>query len=190
MYKLSIIDDNFHYAVCEVTNDEKKQIEEWTGLALTETLFDSAEDNWNNPNDLNGMIIKEKRLLFLIEDDKGERFGYYTNVSIKNVLYKKQAANKNSFLFTLNSTGRLKEPMKFEVTNIKKGGIQLFGSFSDYLIRLGDCQIGAKDNGSYWKQNDDNFNYHGIENALCEREKDKEGKMKFNVKRIIVFQMQ
>ena len=61
-----IIDENFHYVVDEVTNDEKKQIEEWTGLSLSETLFDSAEDNWKISIDLNDMIIKKKQLLFMI----------------------------------------------------------------------------------------------------------------------------
>ena len=51
----------------EREEEHKQQIEEWTGLKIGETLFDSNVDNWKeNISLLNERIIGKKQLVFII----------------------------------------------------------------------------------------------------------------------------
>ena len=76
--------------------------------------------------------------------------------------------------------------MKFEIKDFKKGGYMLFEKSNNYdwLIWLGDIDL-PKENYkkiSNCDQNEYKFDYHGIENAIC-------GKERFINKRILVIQM-
>ena len=90
-------------------------------------------------------------------------------------------------MFNLRSkNNRLKEPMKFEIKDLYFGGIYLCTK-SDYrLITLGNIELFKENinNESYCGQDEDNFDYHGIEKALC-------GKIKPDcfTPRILVIQM-
>ena len=59
--------------------------------------------------------------------------------------------------------------MKFEIKNLKGGGIILLEKTDKDLIKLGDIYLKKqnKKNDSYCNNNESNFNYHGIENELC-----------------------
>ena len=84
--------------------------------------------------------------------------------------YDWQETDSKSFHFNLQSkNNRLKQPMKFEIKDLKRGGIYLWEKSDDDLIKLGHIYLKKenKKNKSYCYQNEDNFDYHGIEKALC-----------------------
>ena len=172
------------------SQDQKKQLEEWTGLKYGNDIFDSDIDNWSKGTSvLNDRIIGKKQLIFLIEDEDGERFGYYLNTEVierywQKHGYKPITTDNKSFHFNLQSNGRLKQPMKFESKNVTYGGYILFEKSNDYLIYLGDIELFKENykNQSFCGQSESHFDYHGIKNALC-------GKIQFTSKRILVIQM-
>ena len=104
---------------------------------------------------------------------------------------KKIETDNKSFEFNLESNGRLKQPMKFEIKHLYKGGYDLYEKSSWFLIDLGDIGLYKenKKNESCCLQIEDKFDYHGIENALCGKVVDEFGEMKFTPKRILVIQM-
>ena len=99
----------------------------------------------------------------------------------------KETDNK-SFEFNLESNGRLQQPMKFEIKDLKKGGYCLYEK-SDYdLIILGDIYLYKENEKNYshcWQHKYSPFDYHGIKNALCGKTKYEN----FTPKRILVIQM-
>ena len=108
-----------------------------------------------------------------------------------------QETDDKSFHFNLQSkNNRLDKPMKFEIKDLKRGGIWLIEKSDDYLITLGNiylCKENYK-NESYCEQYEDCFNYHGIENALCGKTTffgfDDYNGESFTTKRILVVQME
>ena len=94
--------------------------------------------------------------------------------------------DNKSFEFNLYSNGRLKQPMKFEIKDLKWGGYCLFEKSSSWLIGLGEIELFKENwkNQSRCYQFDDQFDYHGIKNAFCRKTDDK-----FTPKRILVIQM-
>ena len=169
---------------------EQKQFEEWTGLKCTDIVFDSNVDNWSQHTSVfDERIIGKKQLVFLIEDIDGEKFGYYLNTEIieKYDLGMNETDNK-SFEFNLESNGRLKQPMKFEIEHLYGGGYCLYEkSWIGNLISLGDIRLFKENNKNEsccW-QHEDKFDYHGIWKALC----GKTWPNYFTPKRILVIQM-
>ena len=71
------------------------------------------------------------------------------------------------------------------------GGIHLTEKSNVNLINLSDISLLKENNKnkSYCYQIEDNFDYHGIKNALCGKEPNKHGDMYFTPKRILVIQM-
>ena len=93
--------------------------------------------------------------------------------------------DNKSFEFNLQSNGRLLVPMKFEIKDLKEGGIWLYEKSIDGLIVLGDIILWKEKykNHSCCYEDEDTFDYDGIEKALC-------GKIGcFTPKRILVIQM-
>ena len=132
----------------------------------------------------NERIIGKKQLVFLIEDEDGEKFGYYLNTEVIEKYRDWIETDNKSFEFNLQSNGRIKQPMKFEIENLEWGGYRLYKKSENYLIRLGDIYLKKENFKNYsccWK-NENWFDYHGIEKALC-------GKHDFTPKRILVIQM-
>ena len=177
--------------------EQIKQLEEWTGLKYDEKLFDSAIDNWSQGKSIfNEKIIGKKQLVFLIEDERGDIFGYYLNSTIDKNYNSQQmfSTDKFSFEFNLKSFGRLNGMMKFTIKD-KSYGYKLFDKTKDKLIQLGDIILykSNRKQFSYCEQNKDKFDYKDILNALTGRTRYKdEATMKqfiFVPKKIIVFQM-
>ena len=172
-----------------LTETEMKQLEEWTELKCSDIIFNSDLDNWSISSSVfNERILGNSKLLFLIENEDGEKFGYYLNTKVIEKYYQIVETDSKSFHFNLFSNNRLKEPMKFEVKSLKKGGYIFFDKSNPVLIRLGDISLSKenKKNQSYCLQTKENFNYHLINNALC----GKTGIInKIIPKRIIVIQM-
>ena len=81
--------------------------------------------------------------------------------------------------------------MKFEILNLKNGGICLIEKIDNVLILLGDIKLHKeeKKNGSYCVQFENCFDYNRIENALCGKTGYSSGGIQFTPKRIIVIQM-
>ena len=174
--------------------NEKKIIEEWSENRFGEILFDSDNDKWNESTNIISTIVGKKQLLFLIETEDKEKFGYYYDTVIhekpefkqgcvvqrfEDVVYnielinKIPPTNKKTFLFNIESNGRLSKPMKFEIKDITKGRFHHPDDENNYLLRslidLGDIHLMCKDDKekSFCFQNEDVFVYHGIEKALC-----------------------
>ena len=175
------------------TNRSKdiEQLEEWTSLKCSEILFDSNVDDWSYETSiLNERIIGKKQLTFIVEDEDGEIFGYYSNTRVVEDYSFPQITNYKSFQFNLQSqNNRLKQPMKFEIKDLKLGGIYLFEKSVPNLICLGNIYLYKENNKSFCHQND-LFEYHGIENALRGETPNKSGTANlFTPKRILVIQM-
>ena len=173
------------------------QLEEWIGLKYKEILFDSNKDNWNKHSSIfNKRISGKKQIVFLIETEDGEKFGYYLNTEIGTIERERKNWSKTdnkSFEFNLQSNGRLQQPMKFEIKDLEEGGYELFEKSTrcGNLITFGDILLHKEDkkNESYCYQAEDKFDYHGIEKALCGHQPNKYGEMYFTPKRILVIQM-
>ena len=176
-----------------------QQLEEWTGLECCQIIFDSSFDDWTtNKSVFHKRIIGKSKLVFIIEDNEGEIFGYYLNTEITKRYHEWRKTDDKSFEFNLESNGRLTGPMKFEIKNEKIGGWKLFKKYDEYddLIVLGDIHLKKKVKKyySYCEHNEYIFNYHEIDFALCGKGKiyndDESGEMTcFDPKNIYVIQM-
>ena len=131
-----------------LTNESVKQLEEWTSLQCGEILFDTNIDNWSKTTSVfNERIIGKSKLAFVIKDEDGEIFGYYFNTQVIEKYWKfgesnRQETDIKSFKFNLQSkNNRLDKPMKFEIKDLKYGGIVLVEKSNDYLIWLGNIGL-------------------------------------------------
>ena len=170
---------------------QMKQLEEWTQKKYGEILFDSDINEWSNPTILNEKINGREKLIFLIEDEDGEKFGYYLNTQ-KEKHMNEIKTDSGSFHFNLESNGRLETPMKFEIKDINNGGIMIFENSCGFLIKLGDIVVFNKEykHISSCQQNENIFDYHEIKDALCGKTIEKGSTEHFVPKRIPVIQMQ
>ena len=172
-----------------ITKNKKKYLEKWTKLKCKEILFDSkCDDQDYQTSVLNKRIIGRKQLLFLIEDETKEKFGYYLNTEIQQDYQHIQRTDEKSFHFNLNKS------MKYPIKILKYGNkFQLFDNNNSMLIQLGDINLKKKSDKkeSFYKHRDCvSFDYKGltvpfsfpIHYLTFE-------KMCFNPKRIVVLQM-
>lgn len=187
-----------------ISLSEKKQLEEWTSLKCSNILFDSNSDDYSEETSIfNDKIIGKSKLVFLIEDTNGEKFGYFEHSEIVEKLnnddyYEIMETDEESFHFNLKSNGRLSLPMKFEIKETYFG-YQLFKKDAISLIEIGNISLNKNGDltesensssddsdrfnpGECECEQDERFDYRDIENALC-------GKSVFIPKRIIVIQM-
>ena len=177
-------------------------------MKCDEVIFDSEIDSWSRNNStLNDKIIRRKHLVFLIEDEDGERFGYYLNTKVLNNFDEGIPSDEKSFHFNLFSNGRLSEPMKFEANNKNNSGYnsksyKLFNKTCwTYLIRIGFINICKQENKHYSKCIEfDNKGHHSdkydsIINTLCGKSVEWNDEKQtcigayFVAKKIIVIQM-
>ena len=153
-------------------NKNIQQIEEWTKKKYSEIVFDSDIHNWSqNDSQFDSLIIGKNHLAFIIEDERGEIFGYYINSSITYQYDERVKVDQNSFAFNLHSNGRLPNPMKFNIIDTYGGGYFLFDKSHEFLINIGSLFIhkqNQKDQSYHENQNDEfNYNYLNIPYALC-----------------------
>ena len=80
--------------------------------------------------------------------------------------------------------------MKFEIKNIDFGSLTLFTTFESNLITLSTIGLYKEEmkNDCCCIQNN-NFDYHGIDNALCGKTLQNDKSKYFIPKRILVIQM-
>ena len=156
-------------------------IEQWTNKKCDEVVFDSDIHDWSIKTSVFGDKIEGRNhLIFLIEDEDGEKFGYYF-FDVRD--------ETNSFEFNVQSqNNRLSKPMKFQIKHsfYRFKEPFLHNDVERYLIDLGDIHIYKQNNKtfSYCEKSED-YNYYKIENALCGKTFPKT----FNPKRIVVIQM-
>ena len=145
--------------------EQIKQLEEWTRLKCGEVLFDSNKDNWaENTSVFNDRIIGKKQIVFLVESEDGEQFGYYLHTEIIEEYYFLIKTDTKSFEFNLESKdNRLPGPMKFEIKKKISGGYKLFKKSDDVLITLGDIVL-SKENKKHesfcCSHRENRFDYH------------------------------
>ncbi|BFU19799.1 trichohyalin, putative [Entamoeba histolytica] len=165
---------------------EMRQIEEWTERRITNVIFDSDIDNWNINTSVFGQRIKGKEhLIIIIEDSRGNKFGGYVNSKIDKVgqwIY-----DSKSFVFSLESKGRMKRMMKFD---IKEPGhaFWLDNQSNNYLFAFGwsgDILVCKENYKTISSCKQCSFEFEGISNALC----GKEYTEPFTPERIIVIEM-
>ena len=165
------------------------KLEKWTGLKCGNLVFDSTVDNWSqNTSVFNKRIIGKSKLVFIVESNDDEVFGYYCDTKIYMRYNKCLSTNSKTFHFNLKSNGRLPGQMKFEITNFYLGSVVLFENYSEVLIDFGNVRLFKENykNKSFCGQDTNWFNYHLMNKALC----GKTGKKNpFIPKRIIVIQM-
>ncbi|BFU26225.1 trichohyalin, putative [Entamoeba histolytica] len=172
----------------EITIDTKyiEQLEEWTNRKLGNILFDSNKDNWKvNTSVFEERIMNNEHIIIIIDDLEGNKFGGYVNSKIDKV--GEWINDSKSFVFSLESNGRLYEMMKFD-NEEPKYAFKIYNQTDNQLFSFGngwDIVVYKANNKtkSYCEQN--SFEYNGIENTLC----GKEIPERFTPKRIIVIEM-
>ncbi|BFU19242.1 trichohyalin, putative [Entamoeba histolytica] len=165
-----------------------KQIEEWTERRINNILFDSDKDDWNKNTSVFDQRIKNKEhIIIIIEDSRGNRFGGYVNSKIDKYDY--YIKDSKSFLFSLESKGRIEGMKKFDIKD-QEFAFCLHNQSHDYLFVFGFGYFGDI---CVYKENDkkessckqQSFEYEGIRKALCGKEHPK----RFTPERIIVIEM-
>ncbi|BFU21942.1 trichohyalin, putative [Entamoeba histolytica] len=164
-----------------------KQIEEWTNRKISNILFDSDKDDWNKNTSVFDQRIRNKEyIIIIIEDSEGNKFGGYVNEKINEDGY--YTNDSNSFLFSLESKGRMKGMIKFDI-EIPQNAFCLFNQSDDRLFEFGhgysDILVCKENNKTQSYCNQYSFEYEGISNALC----GKQHPNHFTPKRIIVIEM-
>ncbi|BFU26130.1 predicted protein [Entamoeba histolytica] len=169
------------------TMEEMLLIEEWTNRKVGNIIFDSDNDNWNKDISVfDQRMMNKEYVIIIIEDEEGNKFGGYVDSKINKV--DKWIYDSKSFLFSLESNGRIKGMMKFDIKH-PEFAFCLYNQSHDYLFEFGFGLLGLCDIRVYKENNKTkswcyqfSFEYEGIENALC-------GNHDFTPKRIIVVQM-
>ncbi|BFU24067.1 trichohyalin, putative [Entamoeba histolytica] len=159
-----------------------KQLEEWTEKRINNILFDSDKDDWNkNTSVFEERIMNKEHIIIIIEDKKGNKFGGYINSKIDKV--NGDINDSKSFVFSLESNGRIEGMKKFDIEQPEYAFI-LFNQSDNRLFEfgLGDIVVFKENIKTYSYCCQRNFEYEGISNALC-------GKHSFTPKRIIVIEM-
>ena len=99
-----------------------KALEEWTGLSCGDIIFDSTKHGWSKGNnEFMEKILNKSKVCIVIENGDGEIFGCYINSTINGVW--EWIKDENAFVFNLESNGRHKGPMKFDIKKERCGGI-------------------------------------------------------------------
>ena len=178
---------------------EMKQLEEWTELKCSEIIFDSNVDNWwNHRNPFISKLSNRSQLIIVIEDEEGQKFGGYIKAKIKKANKKlwwsqNSIEDPNAFVFSLNSNGRLKGMMKFDIED-PSDAFLLNDTLEDWLFVVGKGENGCdivmykqkyKDLSSTLNRN---FNYGNYPYALRGRWKSPNYHM-FAPKRFFIIQM-
>ena len=165
-----------------------EQVQQWTGLTCGDILFDSDIHNWSiDTSELNHQIEGKSQVVFVIEEENGEVFGFYESGEIgyeEDAEEMESETEFESFVFNLHSNGRLNSPMKCAIKGTYDDGTYLFKSDSNELISVGCIHLYKKEQKqlSECVEYKTDFEFGGRKNVIC-------GKRKFTPKRILVIQM-
>ncbi|BFU22001.1 predicted protein [Entamoeba histolytica] len=169
------------------TMEEMIQLEEWTNRKVSNILFDSDKDNWNKDTSVFGeRIMNKEHIIIIIEDEDGNKFGGYVNSKIDKVGY--YIYDSQSFVFSLESKGRIEGMKKFDIKQ-PEIAFCLCNQSDNYLFGFGggcDICVYKENDKTYSYCNQYSFEYEGISKALCGKEYPNNY---FTPKRIIVIEM-
>ena len=176
-----------------ITKQQLLPLQTWTKKRCVEVLFDSKEHTYpKNPSVLNEKILGKNRVVFIIEDQDGEIFGYYENTFIDDHYYPNSGkTDVYSFQFNLVcKNGRFTRPVKIDICNTDVG-YSLYkdnNNHDNMLIDIGDIHLrnASRMNESYCWQNNKCFGYGKVQNCLC----GKTGSNCIIPKRLVVIQME
>ncbi|BFU26023.1 trichohyalin, putative [Entamoeba histolytica] len=163
-----------------------KQIEELTEKRINNILFDSDIDDWNkNTSVFNQRIMNKEHIIIIIEDEEGNKFGGYVNSKIDKV--NSWIYDSKSFIFSLESNGRIEGMKKFDIKQPQYAFL-LCKQSNDCLFAfgIGDIRIYKENDKTISFCNQHSFEYKGISKALCGKEYPNNY---FTPKRIIVIEM-
>ncbi|GAB1218649.1 hypothetical protein ENUP19_0001G0017 [Entamoeba nuttalli] len=172
-----------------ISKHQINQLEEWTNRKIGNILFDSNIDSWKvNTSVFRERVMNKEHIIIIIDDEEGNKFGGYVNSKIDKA--GEWISDSKSFVFSLESNGRLDGMMKFDIKD-QQHAFGLGKQSYDWLFAFGygngfgDICAGKENykTNSYCIQR--SFEYEGISNALC-------GKLRpecFTPKRIIVIEM-
>ncbi|BFU26481.1 trichohyalin, putative [Entamoeba histolytica] len=168
------------------TKEIIKQIEEWTEKRMDNILFDSDIDDWKEDTSVfDQRIMNKEHIIIIIEDEEENKFGGYVNSKIDKI--HSFINDSKSFVFSLESNGRMKGMKKFDIKQPDYAfylGIQA----DNYLFAFGsgaDIIVYKENNKTESHCSQHSFSYEGITNALC----GKQFPNLFTPKRIIVIEM-
>ncbi|BFU19283.1 trichohyalin, putative [Entamoeba histolytica] len=161
-----------------------KQIEELTEKRISNILFDSDIDNWNkNTSVFDQRIMNKEHIIIIIEDEDGNKFGGYIHSKIESA--REWINDSQSFVFSLESKGRIEGMKKFDIKQPQYAFI-LHNQSDNYLFGIGyDIGVFKENNKTKSHCNQRSFKYEGIKNALCGNKFPN----RFTPKRIIVIEM-
>ena len=191
--KNSLIQKNYNeYLNQLISEDEMKQLENWTSSKFNEIIFNSENDDYKSV--LNKKIIGKSKLFFIIEDENGEIFGYYLHDEVVEKLdeyniYSRTKTVKESFQFILKTKNdKINQPMKFDIKDTLLGGYCLIDPQKSQLIRLGNIDLFKINSGnnSIHHKFMSRIDYHGMEKDLFGVGVNE---IHFIPKRIVVIQM-
>ena len=94
--------------------DEIETVEKWTTRKCGDIIFDSDKNDWAENSPVFGTrVLGKQHLLFVIEDTDDNKFGGYISATIH--LPSRWIKDQNSFLFSLESNGRIDGMKKFHI---------------------------------------------------------------------------
>ncbi|BFU24112.1 predicted protein [Entamoeba histolytica] len=174
----------------ERRKEEMLQLEAWTNRKVGNILFDSDKDNWKENTSVFGeRIMNKEHLIIIIEDTKGNKFGGYVNSKVDKV--NSYINDSKSFVFSLDSNGRIEGMKKFDIKQTQYA-FYLNNQIQDCLFAFGGDEKYLKDIVVHKENlktqshcNQHSFEYEGISNVLC----GKQFPNLFTPKRIIVIEM-
>ena len=194
--KNRIIKKNITEYINEIISiQRKKQIEELIGMKCIDIVFNSDIDDWNQETSLfNNRIFEKQQLVFLIEDEEENIFGYYLHSKVlvdydyDQSCYKYTKTDSKTFTFHLHLTNKsLIKLMNIEPNYEGNHSFEFYHDESVCLIRLGGIVL--------YKENRKEESYCGIcedkidENSKECFEQNEKNWIQFTPKRIIVIQM-
>ncbi|GAB1218781.1 hypothetical protein ENUP19_0003G0069 [Entamoeba nuttalli] len=158
-------------------------MKEWTNRKVGNILFDSDKDDWNiDTSVFDKRIMNKEHIIIIIEDEEGNKFGGYVNEKIDKD--DGWINDPKSFVFSLESKGRIEGMMKFDVKRPQRA-FKIYNKSHNCLFSFGyggDIRVFKENDKTKSCCNQHSFEYEGIESALC-------GKEHFTPKRIIVIEM-
>ena len=172
-----------------------EQLDRWTGLKCGDIIFDSTKHGWSKENnEFRKKIWMKSKICIVIENEDGEIFGCYINSTIDEVGW--NIKDEHAFVFNLESNGRHKSPMKFDIKKEKCDYAFVLCSDnhfynSDWLFSCGNSDISIykenkKSRSCCYQDKGSHFDYRGVEKALVQNPNYPNN---FTPKRFIVIQM-
>ena len=185
-----------------------QKIEEWTGLKCGEIIFDSRINKWSQKeSELNKLILGRKQFIVIITTEKGEIFGGYIDEEIKkelkedaieyNDIIRFRSTEKKSFMFSLETNGRIQQPLKIEMGDISENStisvsIDIENDDKWLLFGCGEIQINKEEVKQFSCvvdfEDEIEERHHGYSKPFCDGEYD-DGMLNYTPKNFFFIQM-